>query len=650
MATTYNGIASFVYYPNITERNAHSTTDNDILKSLNQPIVYQVVVEHGSEGQDYTPTNTGDIVNVVFQVYINRGPGLQNTDSSNLIAEVRKAQDIPKEVYSNSLNTYINNNPAFPNGNTKGYRTFTVDLRSILQPNVGYGLVPVGRGSFNQWVRQGHLGGGYTSNYGENIWLGIQQGVLKVRVECKFEVLNSSGQIEIANNGTSDQKIYTSSNSFISNQPSFDFYGINAVRQSYERQDLKDHFIRLSNGDSGHKFLSMCPNGDGNNSDWASPRYYKPARMDERQDALYFFLFSMKQSTAYTTYAGDHDFQSRVFKVYLKVEAVDSSGVSTGIKYLDASTDCFMWSIGAWQDSSYGWSAGTYVAGPKYPEAWLAQNVSPDYINNSPGSGTAIPITATTDRYRVSIEWMDNESGTCDIAGSPSCPTGICCEDSGGSWNGTTYRNSEYRYFKIDRENETPAFPYLRVHWLNSLGGIDSYTFKRNKVESITRKSTEYERKPNDPQWALRPMAPDYDINAMIDTTLTLFGVQYALELGSDQYKTTNEVLNVQARRKGTVYSEPLTIEEANWLSEIVKSPNVWIEVENERATINARSNPSVFQGTYHLGENYWYQKARDYSPIIVDDGETITMDEEQKMVMFKLSYKHANGEMTQSN
>ena len=119
----------------------------------------------------------------------------------------------------------------------------------------------------------------------------------------------------------------------------------------------------------------------------------------------------------------------------------------------------------------------------------LVQNVSPTFINanakvpqnaSRPYSTTISPITANTHRYRLYFR-------------------GYYYSQASSSW--TSVIHSAVNWFEIDREDEKKPYDYVRFHWLNSVGGIDSYTAKRDIVEGLTISRDVIERKSGDRTW-----------------------------------------------------------------------------------------------------------------------------------------------------
>ena len=61
---------------------------------------------------------------------------------------------------------------------------------------------------------------------------------------------------------------------------------------------------------------------------------------------------------------------------------------------------------------------------------------------------------------------------------------------------------------------------------------------------------------------------------------------------GGNIYKGGREVKSVTADLTKSVYTEPLNKAEANWLKEMLLSPNVWIEMETGATKFNNLINP----------------------------------------------------------
>ena len=99
------------------------------------------------------------------------------------------------------------------------------------------------------------------------------------------------------------------------------------------------------------------------------------------------------------------------------------------------------------------------------------------------------------------------------------------------------------------------------------MGGIDSYTAKRNITEVysiskdiIERKSVDRMWKQNDKQATGGNAIPT---NVYVNDTMR----------GGNKYKGGREVLNVNAEKRNSVYTEPLSNQVSKWLKEITMSP-----------------------------------------------------------------------------
>jgi len=632
MGTTLNGSAFFETWP-ASFRNEFSTSGTTQLLSVNNPQNVIIGVHHNDEGMDYTPTNEGDIVNVIFKVYAKWDYNFTSMyNSAHLVATVRKPMDIPFEFGSkNYIGTLTPTEMADGSMNTK---YFTINLAPFIRPLLSYSLIPCGRGALGghapEWLS---LAGGLNGNYGDTIIGGLNGGMVHVALRCSFEVLDANGLLTVATTTTGSSSIkYIDQYTKKDGLHGYPIQFINSVEQWGDAQNLTNYNMRSGyTSDRNTAFLSRCPNND-TSSTWLAPRYLKSARVDEHSDFVYFMLYEVKPSTWNTACSGALTYSSTTFKLYIRVEMYNFD-TTTESKFLDTEDDAFWYSAGYNNTSLTAPTdeGGNFVGCRRWTKMWLGQNVSPDYINNNAGSGTGT-IDANTEFYRISVQWMDNENGFCDGAAGA---TGCQCVNNGGSWGGNTYRVSEYRYFKMDHSGECP-FGNVRFHWLNSLGGIDSYTCTKNQSEQLTKSFSTYERKPTDPMWL-------NDNNSMgfwdfQDMPFNPTMRSYNTNIRSEQYQTSVEVMDVQALKKGVVFTAPLNIPDAKWLEEIFTSPNVWIEVDNDRGARAENANPMA-----HPSED-------DYSPVVITNSEVITLDTDQKLVQYSIEYQHGHYQNTQGN
>jgi len=197
--------------------------------------------------------------------------------------------------------------------------------------------------------------------------------------------------------------------------------------------------------------------------------------------------------------------------------------------------------------------------------------------------------------------------------------------------NQTTIRATEYRCFSIDRESVKIPYGFVRFHWLNRLGGIDSYTAKRDVMESLSISRDTIETKSADRTW--------YQDNQYATSSSVLDSDYISNTMrGGNLYKGGREVLNVNAQRKNSVYTEPLNKQTADWLVEIMTSPNVWIEMDTDATARGNTVNP------------YQRPSTKEYIPVIITNSEAETINQEAGLVRFNIEYTLSHKVQTQRN
>jgi len=107
---------------------------------------------------------------------------------------------------------------------------------------------------------------------------------------------------------------------------------------------------------------------------------------------------------------------------------------------------------------------------------------------------------------------------------------------------------------------------------------------------------------------------------------------------GGDLYKGGREVLSVNAERVQSVYTEPLNKSVANWLEEIMLSPNVWIEQDTDATKRGKSSNP------------YLRPSTKGYIPVIITNSDIETVNQENGLVRFNIEYTLSHKVQTQRN
>ena len=213
MAIGINGTMQFSYEP---YASASSLTNfrqypyySSLIHSVNSPIEFSVMWDGGlDESQEPLAVNyvgtagtgTGDVVNVLFDVYISNDKDASATvyyEDWQLVTTIRKSRDMRN----------IQAGPPVTGGqgtNVENHQRFTVDISEILKDEVSYSLVPPGKGTWAQW-QWGGLNGGKVRQANVSVpiwndkWVQSTNGTYTwVRVRARTEILNASGLIEPA--------------------------------------------------------------------------------------------------------------------------------------------------------------------------------------------------------------------------------------------------------------------------------------------------------------------------------------------------------------------------------------------------------------------------------------------------------------------
>jgi len=559
------------------------------LKSVNDPLRYQVIwtdsgVNEGTEPSagNYSGGN-GDVVNVIFKVETSVGDGYWEE-----LGRIKKSRDIANKKYSSGSQ---------PNGHR-----FTVDISQLVSNELSYSLCPINKGTW-QSNFYGGMNGGLTMQ--DNVLSGTssmgtpisnynvsRNGTFRrLRVTPYYEIITGEGDIVSAGSGSESNNItvINSVNQF--EKDSLYYNTINGTTGSYLMTDEPSSSIRNS-----FKFLSRC----NNTSTSSTIPFKKPIRVDDEAEFLQFFIFE-----------GDSDNiggagSNSVGSIGLKIETFDSSGAENTFYVREFEDNATLTGVTHWAATQ---------------QLMFIQNISPSFINGSnvllkttPTAG-AFPywnaysgskITASTTHYRVSVSKF-------------------------ASNNFAERRCSEYRYYNIDREDEKIPYDFVRFHWLNSMGSIDSYTAKRDIVEGLTISRDVIERKSGDRTW----YQDDKNQGANItDTSLYHSDTMR----GGDIYKGGREVSSVNAERVQSVYTEPLNKSVSKWLEEMILSPNVWIEMDTEATEMGNSRNP------------YLRPSTKEYIPVIITNSDVETVNQAEGLVKFNIEYTLAHKVQTQRN
>ena len=569
----------------------------NFLKSANDPLRYQVQLFNGAMTEATPATATGDTVNVVFEI-------IDLTDATNPItlATIKKSKDIPNKRYDTQA-------PA--NG-----KRFTIDISQIVADRLSYSLCPINKGTWQsnpppnytttnqEFRRYGGMNGGLvmqdnvvgnTNQDGDpisNYNVSRNGTLIRISVNATFEVISSTGAIILADNSAITAEIVSYINS------------VNQVeKDKLYYQDLSLDNTNNTNIRHNTKFLTRCKNGTPEASNNV---FKKPVRIDEQAEFLQFYI--RRANSSGIAGAG----LDKVGAMGLRIETFTASGAASTFYVRD------------FEDNLITEEDGTL---PKFfisdqQNNTFIQNISPDYINNTAALKIPSNSGVTTFPY-----WTDYSG---DKITDSVLYYRVSIIKFGFNATYNSRRCSEYRYFNIDRETKNIPYEFVRFHWLNSLGGTDSYTAKRDIVEGLSISRDVVERKSGDRTW----YQEDTDRGTAIADTNYISDTMR----GGDIYKGGREVTNVNAERNQSVYTEPLNIETAKWLEEIMLSPNVWIEMDTEATQVGKQRNP------------YLRPSDKEYIPVIITNSDIETVNQENGLVKFNIEYTLAHKVITQRN
>lgn len=578
-----------------------------VLRSVNSPIILQMFWDNSTTTLTQEQEGTGgggerqtnDLVNVLFDIY--EANTYKNTpvipDDFNKICTIKKPKDSPMKW-----------NASFADKVTlKGHR-FTINISEILADLLSYSLVPVGIGTWG-CIDMGGTGpqvnGGSTSTYVATFggmngqWvdsnvastasnqhrynLSANGSDRVIKVEARFEILAADGTLVLSTSPATK----SFSNFFI----------CNAAPQWGDRHDLKNREIStlVATYAIGPYFLTNSPNAYGGDAVYPDKQYYKPIRLDDNAEYLQWF---QKKITEPPT--GKH-----IDGLCIVVEySANADMSSSSTLYL---TDCTA-------------KNRAYVSSGNLDEdqyRQFVQNVSPAYINqhnngtqpNYGAWGTHLVTPLTVGMYYRCAVF------TIDSAVSPNEKI-----------------LSAYQYYHIEEETKGGWSDVcgmkegVKFMWLNRMGGIDSYTAKR-----IFSKSIDVQRE------TITKKSPD----RLHSQNINITGLPFNNNIGANMYPHSREVLNVDANRKFSAMTDPLTIPEANWLEELLTSPNVWVIQENDgskylegRTAITSGSRPST-QG---------------YMPIVITSSDVVLIDEAEGLSQINIEFIESHKINTQRN
>lgn len=551
-----------------------------LLFSANDQLRYQVQWQKSNLTEGIEVGSTGDVVNVVFKI---------ETSVDNIywktLGVVKKARDITNRKYDD--------------GSAPKLHRFTIDVSALVKDELSYSLCPLLKGTWQSNVYGGMnggltiqdnvIGGQATTGTGINRYAITDNGTFRyLKVSATFEVFDDSKQLTIAEINGSVQKL----------SPIPTITCINSVNQFEEDSTYYRDTYQIRQSTNIFKFLTRYPINN-----------FKSVRINEPGEFLQFYI-------NISNYIGIVTGSTVVGAMAIKIETFEDNAIVDTF-YLRDFEDNLLSAIS---------SNGNRTLRTEQNQMCI-QNISPGFIENSVVSTpddtrittpsnfpywnnyTGNKILPTTDYYRASLV-------------KRSLVTPVVEKVITG-----------YHLYRIDRENTTP-YGFVRFHWLNSMGGIDSYTAKRDVVESFSISKDIVNRKSADRTWY------QADSHALNNSESNIANDEYISDTmrGGDIYKGGREVLNVNADKINRVYTEPLNFTESKWLKQLMLSPNVWIELTTEATTRGNDVNP------------YLRPSAHGYIPVIISNSEIDTVNQSEGLVKFNIEYILSHKVVTQRN
>jgi hypothetical protein len=554
------------------------------LKSANDQLRYQVIWTNGTLNEGVEPsagnavvnvsgvTTAGDVVNAIFTVKT-------SVDGSNwdTIGVIKKSRDIANRKYND--------------GTPAANHRFTIDISQLVSDQLSYSLCPINKGTWQSNLYGGMNGGAVmqdnvigaspVSNYNVS-----DNGTFRrIKVTANFDIINADGEIETATNSLGSSPNITAINSVNQFEKDSTYYNTSFnIRDSSTRK---------------YQCLTRSPNINSS---------FKQVRIDEQAEFLQFYV----DKAASVDIGGSGN--NEVASMALMIETVENNSVVDTF-YLRDFEDNLITSL----------TSGTIKYLSNEQNSMCVQNISPSYINNS--GNVWLPNDS---RLIADFPYWTSYSGDKILSTTEWYRVSVVKVSLFGAAPQSVRRVGEYYFYDIDRENENIPYGFVRFHWLNSMGGIDSYTAKRDVVEGLTISRDVVERKSGDRTW--------YQDNSNAGTTLDPSVYISDTMRGGDIYKGGREVSGVNADRVQSVYTEPLNKSVAKWLEEMLLSPNVWIEQDTDATEKGNLSNP------------YLRPSTKGYIPVIITNSDAETVNQSNGLVKFNIEYTLAHKVQTQRN
>ena len=382
--------------------------------------------------------------------------------------------------------------------------------------------------------------------------------------------------------------------------------------------------------------------------------------MDENSEVLYFILKEANNLSIYGSLANpeglkwdSNNTSDLVDDYFMNINAFDSTGAFVRSARLYDWNQCMRPRIDYPGGNSPNPAGATNVwrRGQKQP---MTQNISPVFINANciHNSSTIKDIWEnggeTYTRYRIDTDlvtgspelalFLNDEIAYYSIGGTSITTTQ-------GNGQGVTKTNMfETRWYKIDRDRERASPDYSVA--AGTYAGI-YYTELRPDFATNAYKIRCKGLFWNQP---IRPFVRMYWLNKA--------GYYQSDTLrGSNVYNGGLEVLNVDSTKSGSVFSLPLNQVKAEWLREIISSPNVWTEYSAQQPGVdNATFFKTYYRGLTNITNGQGvltdgrHPSNMDYTPIIITNSSFDVYDDSQGLVTVEIEYTHAHAVVTQRN
>lgn len=740
MAIGINGSLMFSYEP-FAPWNSQSWARQypyyySSIHSVNSPVVYTVRWDGGlDEGLEpvaanyvgNTLTGTGDVVNVLFDIYISndRDAGLATfTTDWQLLTTVRKSRDIRN----------VEAGPPVTGGqgtSVAANHRFTIDISEVLKSELSYSLVPLGKGTWANW-KWGGLNGGKirqdntSAPVWSNKWIQTPNGTYTwVRIRARTEIINADGIIQEATATGSYKNSY---------QP---IILINNVGQwDSNKSDANASPATFAHSGWGTSatyariMQSWQPNYTYNSSTtYGRKVMLKEMRLEEQTEVLQWYQNTINNISIYKSASNpetraDNPLNSSdlVELAYLEVTCYDKNWTLVSDALGNRIARLYDWNANLPPKTAIPVDAiGGGGAPTNITDAWArdtrricTQNISIGFIN----ANIIHPLAVTQAVWQEALNaktWtrysIDHMGGTRDQSSLfinddvEYFKIGMVTETTNQGVGTGVVKSSmtEYRWYRVDRGRKindkgtveryggiyytdlrsdfgsnalklrakgfywaNAPKPFIRFHWLNSAGGIDSYTVKGYQTESyLMEKDTILRNQGN--RWsggwgkhpATAPLAgggiPPYPHANAPSAGAALTPYTSDTMRGLDSHKGGREVLNVDADRVGTATTLPLYPQKARWLQEIATSPNVWIETDQmftgpDGAYFNKILNMSLSDITRGANTDGRTPTNSIYTPVIITNSSVDTLDDEKGSTTITFEYTYAHPVITQGN